>query len=82
MTSIQLLLTLNCSVLVLSKSNLATVAIVNPRVASVVRRAVCLIASSCSRGMSIVMIAPTAGMKTTRVNAQESNQFIEPIPLA
>jgi hypothetical protein len=24
--------------------------------------------------MSIVMIAPTAGMKTTRVNAQESNQ--------
>jgi hypothetical protein len=32
--------------------------------------------------MSIVMTAPMAGMKTTRVNAQESNQFIEPIPLA
>ena len=29
------------------------------------------------------MTAPMAGMKTTRVNAQESNQeCIEPIPLA
>ena len=69
--------------LVLSKSNLATVAIVKPSVASVVRSATHLIASSSSRGMSIVMTAPIAGMKTTRVNAQESNQeCIEPIPLA
>src|SRR5215217_5646359 len=52
-----------------------------PNVASVESSAVHLIASSSRRGISIVMSAPTAGMKTTRVRAQSSNAelSIEPI---
>src|ERR1700710_2005380 len=81
MTSIQCLLTSNCSARPLSKSNFVTMPTVTAKVASVAISATNLIASSSARGMSITTTAPTAGIRTVRVSAHESNQFIEPIPL-
>ena len=47
---------------------------VNPKVTSVVSSVTALIETSLSRGSSITISAPTAGVKTTRVSSQESNQ--------
>src|SRR3954466_4663900 len=81
MTSIQCLLTSNCSSEPLLYSKREAMAIVTPKVAAVARRATNLIASSSARGMSMMTTAPTAGMRIVSVNAHESNQFIETSPL-
>src|SRR5712691_1929626 len=51
-----------------------------PSVTSDVTSAVTLMACSCARGITSISPIPTSGMKTARVNAQSSNQFMCVLP--
>src|SRR5467141_290908 len=81
MTSIQRLSTSKRSALPSSYLNRNPIATVAANVASVASRATCLMAFSSARGMRSSTTAPTAGIRTVRVIAHESNQFIGPISL-